>query len=173
MNLKYKLNDTHDGLIVTGDEKFEGELVIPSEYELEGKIYPVTEIGDKAFCHSQLTSVIIPKTVTKIGVLGFGLCNKLQSIVVPDSLTTIEDRAFLGCSELTTIHIPASVTFIHPWALVNCDKITTIIVDKENKKYDSRNNCNAIIETGTNTLVIGGNSSFIPNTVLKIGKDAF
>lgn len=173
MDLNYIFNDAKDGLIVKGSRELAGELIIPSEHELAGKIYPVKEIGDEAFSWTKLTSVIIPDSVIKIGVLAFGICNKLNSIVIPNSVITIEDRAFLSCTELTSIHIPASVTFIHPWAFVNCDKITNIIVDKENKQYDSRDNCNAIIETKTNTLVIGGNSSFIPDSVLKIGKDAF
>ena len=55
----------------------------------------------------------------------------------------------------------------------NCDKLTSLIVDKENKAYDSRGNCNAIIETATNTLIYGCKNTVIPNTVTKIGEDAF
>lgn len=67
MNLKYILNDTQDGLIVMKYvENLEGELAIPSEYEIEGKVYPVTEIRERAFeeC-SKLSSITIPDSLTK------------------------------------------------------------------------------------------------------------
>ena len=39
--------------------------------------------------------------------------------------------------------------------------------------YDSRNNCNAIIETATNTLIAGCQNTIIPNTVTSIWEYAF
>ena len=42
-----------------------------------------------------------------------------------------------------------------------------------NTIYDSRNNCNAIIETATNTLIVGCKNTTIPNSVTSIGEDAF
>ena len=51
--------------------------------------------------------------------------------------------------------------------------LTTIVVDEGNPKYDSRDGCNAIIETATNTLVYGCKSSSIPSSVTSIGAYAF
>ena len=56
---------------------------------------------------------------------------------------------------------------------MDCDSLTSITVDKGNKVYDSRNNCNAIIETDTNTLISGCQSTVIPNSVTSIGEFAF
>ena len=54
-----------------------------------------------------------------------------------------------------------------------CSKLSSIMVDANNTKYDSRENCNAIIETSTNTLVVGCKVTVIPNSVTRIGDDAF
>ena len=88
-------------------------------------------------------------------------------------MTSIGERAFYGCSGLTSITIPNSVTSISPLTLLGCNNLTSIIVEKGNKKYDSRNNCNAIIETESNTLVCGFKNTVIPNSVTSIGSSAF
>ena len=51
--------------------------------------------------------------------------------------------------------------------------LTEIVVENGNPKYDSRNNCNAIIETESNTLIAGCKSTIIPNSVTTIGDRAF
>ena len=72
-----------------------------------------------------------------------------------------------------SVTIPSAVKVIEAKAFFNCGKLTSFSVDKENKVYDSRGNCNAIIETATNTLIYGCKNTVIPNTVTKIGEDAF
>ena len=54
-----------------------------------------------------------------------------------------------------------------------CNGLTSIVVESGNPVYDSRNNCNAIIETATNTLIVGCKKTTIPNSVTKIGSSAF
>ena len=66
-----------------------------------------------------------------------------------------------------------SVTSISSTAFSFCEKLTSIIVDSENKVYDSRNNCNAIIETASNNLIAGCKTTVIPNSVTSIGDNAF
>ena len=51
--------------------------------------------------------------------------------------------------------------------------LNSVTVDKDNKFYDSRNDCNAVIETATNTLVIGSDKTVIPDGVTKIATAAF
>ena len=72
-----------------------------------------------------------------------------------------------------TIVIPNSVTSIGVCAFFGCSGLTSIVVDGANSKYDSRNNCNAIIETSTNTLIAGCRSTVIPDGVTSIGDNAF
>ena len=96
-----------------------------------------------------------------------------KNTIFPNSVTSIGRSAFSGCSGLTSITIPNSVTSIGEMAFFGCSGLNSIIVDSENTKYDSRNNCNALIETETNTLIVGSNCSVIPNSVTSIGDWAF
>ena len=100
-------------------------------------------------------------------------CSGLTSINIPNSVTTIGNYAFSNCSGLTSINIPNSVNSIGNSAFFNCSGLTSIKVESGNTKYDSRNNCNAIIETNTNTLIAGCNNAIIPNSVTTIGNSAF
>lgn len=88
-------------------------------------------------------------------------------------LSSIIGAEFCGCSGLTTITIPNSVTSINGSAFVNCTALESIQVESGNSVYDSRNNCNAIIETASNKLVRGCQNTIIPNSVTCIGNSAF
>jgi hypothetical protein len=99
--------------------------------------------------------------------------DKLTSMIIPNSITSIGDGAFYDCSSLTSITIPNSVTSIGEAAFISCTGLTSVIVEEGNTVYDSRENCNAIIETATNTLIKGCQNTTIPNSVTSIGLDAF
>ena len=134
----------------------------------------VTKIGQSAFCGcSKLTSVTIGNSVTEIGSYAFGLCSGLTSVTIPNSVTKIGQSAFECCYGLTSVIIPNSVTSIGYGAFSYCSCLTSISVDNGNTVYDSRNNCNAIIETATNTLIAGCYNTVIPNNVTSIGNYAF
>ena len=134
----------------------------------------VTSIGSYAFkgC-TGLTSITIPDSVTSVGSFTFYGCTGLASITIPDSVTSISRFAFAGCAGLTSITIPDSVTKIDGYAFADCTGLTSITVSGGNKKYDSRNNCNGIIETATNTLISGCKNTDIPDSVTSIGEGAF
>ncbi len=95
-----------------------------------------------------------------------------KNSIIPNSVTSIGDGAFRGCRGLTELTLPNSVTSIGEYAFdgAGLEKIT---VESENSCYDSRDNCNSIIETETNTLIIGCKNSVIPNSVTSIGYYAF
>ena len=134
----------------------------------------VLSIGYETFSScSGLTNVVIPNNVTSIGWYAFSNCTGLTSIEIPNSVTSIEGFAFAYCSRLTSIEIPNSVLSIGESAFEGCSGLTSVIVADGNTVYDSRNNCNAIIETETNTLILGCKNTIIPNSVTSIGESAF
>ncbi len=134
----------------------------------------VTSIGNSAFYNcSGLTSINIPNSVTSIGNSAFYNCSGLTSINIPNSVTSIGSSAFSGCSSLTAITIPSGVTSIDVSSFYSCSSLTSIKVESDNQKYDSRNNCDAIIETSSNALIIGCKNTTIPNGVTSIGGSAF
>ena len=134
----------------------------------------VTSIGDRAFygCRS-LASVTIQNSVTSIGERAFEYCSSLTFVTIPNSVTSIGSSAFYGCYSLTSVTIPNSVTSIGKGAFSYCFSLTSMVVEDGNTTYDSRDNCNAIIETATNTLIAGCQNTIIPNSVTSIGYAAF
>ena len=131
-------------------------------------------IGDYAFSNCPLlSSITIPDNVTSIGKYAFNHCSLLETVTLPNSLLSIGDNAFSDCPLLSSITIPASVTSIGGYAFEDCPKLESISVANENTKYDSRNNCNAIIEKSSDVLLVGCQNTVIPNTVKSIGDGAF
>ena len=134
----------------------------------------VTSIGDNAFYFcSGLTSVTIGNSVTSIGDNAFNLCYGMTSVTIPNSVKSIGDGAFQICSVLTSVTIPNSVKSIGRAPFSGCSGLTSIVVEEGNPVYDSRNNSNAIVETASNSLICGCNTSIIPNSVTSIGDYAF
>ena len=124
----------------------------------------LTSIGYEAFWNrDNLTSVILPDSVTEIGESAFEYCYSLTNITIPDSVTSIGYMAFYGCYSLTNITIPDSVTRIGESAFNNCDNLTNITIpDSVTEIGDyAFNNCNNL----TNIT--------IPDSVTRIGECAF
>ena len=154
-------------------------------------------IGGDAFKNcDKLGSLQLPNSVTEIGPNAFYGCLSVVDLSLPSSLATINKGAFSYCSSIQDLFIPASVTAIGPNAFKSCYGLSSIVVDNNNPVYDSRNNCNAVIKTANDSLVLvcknttippsfteipdsaffgqSGMTSFvIPNSVTRIGKDAF
>ena len=163
----------------------------------------VTSIGKYAFygC-SRFTSITIPKMVTFIGDAAFSTCWNLTNVtlnsntiackeytaewnlshifgsqvsnyVIGDEVTHIGSYAFCSCEFLTSVTIGENVTSIGNVAFLNCSSLSSMVVESGNTNYDSRENCNAIIETATNTLIAGCQNTIIPSSVMSIGNCAF
>ena len=153
-----------------GGNAFEGcsgltELILPNS---------VTSIGNAAFVDcSGLTELILPSSVTSIGGNAFEGCSGLTELTLPNSVTRIGDCAFYGCSGLTELILPNSVRSIGDIAFTYCSGLEKITVESGNSCYDSRDNCNSIIDTEFNTLIVGCKNSVIPNSVTSIGYYAF
>ena len=134
----------------------------------------LTALGDSAFYHcSQLTSVVLPETVTAIGASAFQYCFYLSFIRLSENLENIASDAFWNCVRLTSIRIPAKVSSIGDTVFGYCTQLADVSVDPANTVFDSREGCNAIIETATNTLYQAFISTRIPSTVTTIGRFAY
>ena len=109
--------------------------------------------------YAGLTSVTIPTTVSYNGTTY--------------SVTSIGECAFMWCTGLTSITISNSVKCIEVSAFSGCDGLISIVVESSNTTYDSRDNCNAIVETKSNALIAGCKTTTIPNSITSIGNSAF
>ena len=197
--IAYSVNaETKQAEVVSnGWGNYSGDIVVPDEIIYNAVTYRVTSIGEYAFSHcSGLTSIEIPNSVTSIGAGAFYGCKTLVYVKIPEGITIIEGETFCHCESLVSIDIPDNVTRIYGSAFSNCYRLERILIPKAvtriydstfsgcgslesivvetgNPQYDSRNNCNAIIETGSNILIRGCNKSTIPNGVVSIAEHAF
>lgn len=117
-------------------------------------------------------AMYVPDSSTKISDDALFNCIGLRSIHIPDSVTEIGEGAFSGCTGMKAIHIPENVSAIGDGAFAH-NRFLEMTVSPDNPQYDSRENCNAIIDSNTNTLVAGCKNTVIPNGVIKIGHGAF
>ncbi len=201
-DLNYRVNEGQVSVTVTGHVNgydATGDLIIPESVNYGGHDYVVTTIGESAFLYCfYLTNLSIPNTVTTIEASAFAYCQGFTGdLVIPNSVTTvgygafqicpgfdgdliigngvttIEDYAFNSCNGMTgVLNIPSNVQSLGGNSFGYC-AFSGIVIDPENPNYDSRNDCNAIIETSTNELLTGCKNTVIPNTVTSIGYCAF
>lgn len=121
----------------------------------------------------ELVEVTVPKNITSIGYGAFEGCINLKHITISDSVIEIDDLAFSGCESLESITIPKSVVNIGERVFEGCTNLKSIIIEEGNPYYDSRNECNAVIKSDTDTLVIGCAATVVPDSVAEIGESAF
>lgn len=122
--------------------------------------------------NKNITSCEINNNTKIIDIKAFEYCSSLTNVKIPNGVTTIGDYAFFECASLEYLEISESVTSIGKDAFFFCS-LSSIIVNENNKVYNSRNNCNSIIETKTNTLILGSDNGKIPEGVIIIKNYAF
>ena len=131
-------------------------------------------LGAEAFKNcNKLTSVKLSKNLREIGNNAFESCENISGFSLPDTLNNIGDYAFSNCLKINTVNIPASVSKIGLNPYKGCSRLTSISVDGANPNFDSRNNCNAIINSTTNALITGCENTVIPEGTKSIYSFAF
>lgn len=134
----------------------------------------VTTIGDYAFTNTRINNLTIPNNVTSIGQAAFANSFNLDNLTLSTKLQTIAEGGFASCANMQSLSIPATVTSIGKDAFRTCTGLKAITVASGNTYYDSRENCNSLIDSTTNTLIIGtNNTKVVPSTVKTIGEMAF
>lgn len=156
-----------------------------------------TSFGEKTFLGCQvLATLTIPDTITFLGVGCFFRCKALTSVTIPHGLTSLPADLFYE-SGLTSVDIPEGITSLGNGCFSGCEfveslkipstlvegvststlpsrnKLSSIEVAEANPIYNSNNNCNAIIRTSTNELILGCSISVIPEGVTAIMEYAF
>lgn len=151
---------------------YSGNISIPQYISYDGTWYTVTAIGREAFkgySNDEISRVTCGNYIRTIRRDAF-YNTTLQSLTLNEGLTTIEQYAFRESN--MPVEIPTSVSNISTWAFKGF-KGTHLSVRSGNATYDSREDCNAIIETANNTIVAGCITTTIPTTVTTIGTQAF
>lgn len=134
--------------------------------------------GLKSICSNafkeckSLTSISIPSNIEIIGESAFS-GSGLKSISIPYGVKKICSYAFHQCDNLTSLSISSTVIEIEDHICSGCRSLSSIKVNSGNQLYDSRENCNAIIETIPNKLIVGCKNSIIPETTKIIGQSSF
>lgn len=86
-----------------------GELTIPSTVEYNGTLYTVVAIGDRAFSGcSEITSVVLPPTITEIGSYSFYQCTGITgTLTIGEEIVSVGRSAFYGCSGINVLQFDA------------------------------------------------------------------
>lgn len=152
---------------------YHGDIFIPERIGYDGVEYIVSSIDSKAFAGSAITSLIMPNTIESIGGYAFKGATYLENITMSENLKMIMSCAFVDCSSLTSIKIPKTTEMFGMEVFSNCSSLVSIVVDPENPSFDSREDCNCIIDTKTNSIMYGCSSSTIPADITSINDKAF
>lgn len=153
---------------------YTNDVIVPASVTYDGETYAVTAVDDNAFnsC-SSLRSVTLPSSIMTIGSYAFSRNTNLTSVNIPARVTSIGEFAFSNASKLSEVALGSQVVTIGEGAFNGCNSLTSMTVDAANPRYDSRDSCNAIIETATSTLLYGCKNTVIPGSVTAIGAGAF
>lgn len=150
--------------VVSNDEKYSGDVVIPSTVSYDGIDFSVVAIGSFAFSESaDLNSVSLPSSLLSIGDYAFYGCTSLKSIVVPNAVTSIGSNAFDGCTNLSSATLSSSLKSIEYHTFYNCRSLRTLEIPNSVRKIGDMafQNCRLL------------STIQIPNSVTSIGTFAF
>lgn len=126
-------------------------LVIPASVTIEGRTYEISDIESDAFCNHL----------------------EIKHLIISEGISGIQEGAFRRCANLKSIHLPSSLYCLNATSFAFCSRVEEIIVNKDNETFDSRDHCDAVINTADSTLVLGCQRTKIPKGVTAIGQCAF
>lgn len=130
--------DTLTVEVTYGENKYSGNIVVPSQISFKDRIFKVIRIGEYAFRECQITSIFLPECIRGINDYAFLRCNQLQSITLPESLEWIGSYAFYACTQLQSITIPSNVNYIGSHCFYLCSNLQVV------RFNDSRTECDMV-----------------------------
>lgn len=189
-------NPLHLGSSLYVSGKLQTDIIIPTSIEqinylafygcgsIESVSFhdKVKEIGRQSFSSCpNLKEVHFFEGLKKINASAFSNDSAIASVIFPQSLLEIGPKAFYGCTSLENVNIPKEVKILGSEydytcgynVFAGCNRLKSIIVEEGNSVFDSRSNCNAIIETKNNKIITGCVGTTIPNDITEIGNYAF
>jgi len=154
--------------------------------------YPANAIPKNAFYNeyigpnTNLTSIILPSSITVIGSYAFKKCSALTSIIIPNSVDSIKEGIFYDCSSLNSVTIPSTISAIPDYTFSGCRGLTSIIIPSSVKNIGAYSfyNCSALTSiTIPNSVTLIKNHSFdncsaitsviIPSSITSIEDETF
>ena len=145
-------------------------IKVEPPYQVHVPDYTET-INNEAFAYSEVGLISLPNSATKIGRAAFFDCEALTEVLLPKGLEKLPSSAF-SYSGIVSLHLPQRVSTIYG-CIAGCRRLQRLSVSPENEIFDSREDCNAVIRTCDDTLILGISTTVIPETVAAINHYAF
>lgn len=134
----------------------------------------IKSINEYTFYNCQsLKEIAIPNSVSLIGICAFANCTSLLEAPIGNYTLVISSYAFSNCTSIKEVYIKNNVINLGSGAFQGCVNVEKIEVNKYNQYYDSRNNCNAIVDKTSNKIVVGCKNTVIDASIKIIGERAF
>lgn len=118
--IKYHI-ENGEATIAVQDENLSGDIVIPESISYNGNNYVVIRATNGAFQNTDITSIILPNSITALGNICFRFCHNLTSVKLPDNITSLGDEKFMRCSKLSVIELPKKLISLGQYCFMNCN----------------------------------------------------
>ena len=159
-DLEFEINNGQ--VTITDYLGTERDVVIPGLIEN----LPVAKIGAQAFNNNNLTSVVIPDSVTELGFEAF-MGNSLTSVVIPDSVKVINQAVFMK-NNLTSVVIP-DLEIIGGGAFMDNNLISVVIPDSviyiDGNAFRNNNLTSVVIPDSVTDI---GGGAFMDNNLTSV-----
>ena len=113
-----------------GDMIFEGceslKTAGPASGNYNIKLKSTESLPDSLLAESEVTEVVLPDSLKKLGIYVFYNCSSLEKINIPNSVKEIGASAFEGCSKLTEVTGGNNLEKIGIRAFGDCEELENI-----------------------------------------------
>ena len=150
---EWKTLDTHDYNVT--------DMVLPG-FEIDESPGIHRTVGG-AFQECQISSIILPATITTIPAGTFNGCKQLKKVTLTEGVTTIGAGAFANCTSLEEIYLPETITDMSGWYIFgNCPSLKKVNIPEQ------------VTRLGNGCFALSGIETFIiPENITSIGEVCF